>query len=391
MKINTAKQKIRELLSSAGITLNGDKPYDIQVYNEDFYPRIILEGGMGLGESYMDGWWDAEKVYDFIGRILRANLNHKVRTDFKLLPLYLKTKLLNLQTRSGSKKIVQHHYDLDNELFESFLDPYMQYTCAYFEGTDELNTAQRQKMELICQKLQLSPEDHVLEMGCGWGGLARYMAEHYGCRVTGLNISREQVNFAKEFCRGLPVNILEQDYRDASGKYDKIVIVGMMEHVGNKNYRNLMKIARRCLKDDGLFLIHTIGCDQSVTHSEPWTMKYIFPDSHVPSVRQFSTAAEGLFVLEDWHNMGINYYHTLVAWLENFENAWPRLKTRYDDRFFRMWKYYLAASAGSFKARKSQLWQVVLSKEGVPGGYSSIRRVGRPAKAGSSTRRMPVA
>jgi cyclopropane-fatty-acyl-phospholipid synthase len=274
-------------------------------------------------------------------------------------------RLLNLQSRRRAHIVAERHYDLGNDLFFAFLDQYRQYSCAFFDGTDDLEQAQRNKLALITRKLQLRPGDRLLDIGCGWGGLARYAAETCGCLATGLNISQEQLRFAREFCQGLPVSFADRDYREMDGQFDKIVSVGMFEHVGLRNYRTFFKTVRRCLEEHGVFLLHTIGSSESGQGgSEPWTSKYIFPNGMVPSIAQIATAAEGLFVVEDLHNLGPHYEKTLLAWNDRFQRAWPELKARYDERFKRMWEYYLLACAGAFRARHIQLWQFVMTREG---------------------------
>jgi len=171
----------------------------------------------------------------------------------------------------------------------------------------------------------------------------------------------------------LPIELRLQDYRDVHETFDHVISLGMFEHVGYKNYRTYMEVASRCLKDDGLFLLHTIGGNMSVTHTDPWIERYIFPNSMLPSLAQIGKAIEKIFVMEDWHNFGADYDKTLMAWFHNFNKHWDTLKGKHGDRFYRMWKFYLLASAGGFRARKNQLWQIVLSKNGVPGGYASIR------------------
>ena len=373
MKTNKAKSAVQALLAKAGITINGAASCDIQVHNENLYQRIIAEGSIGLGEAYMDGWWDVERLDEFFYKIFQARVHKQGESKWSDLLLFLQSKMLNMQTRLRSKKVAREHYDLGNDLYMSFLDPYNQYTCGYFKDTDELNTAQEQKLELICQKLQLTEKDRVLDIGCGWGGFAKYAASHYGCQVTGISISDEQIKYAREFCAGLPVTILKKDYRDLDEKFTKVLICGMIEHVGFKNYRTIMEVVHRCLEDQGLFLLHTIGSNTSETHGNPWVMKYIFPNSMLPSIKQIATAFEGLFVMEDWHNFGPYYAKTTMAWFLNFDAKWEVLKADYDERFYRMWKYYLLSFIGPFEARALQLWQVVLSKEGLPGGYVAVR------------------
>ncbi len=309
-----SEKKVRRLFAQAGVTLDGDRPWDIQVRNPNFYPRILSQGSLGFGESYVEGWWDVEALDECIFRLLRAKIDYEVGTNLKLIWENLIWSLFNRQTKSRARKAVRKHYDLDNKLFFSFLDPYRQYSCAYYYETENLAIAQEMKMELICRKLQLARGEEVLDIGCGWGGLAKYMAERYGCRVTGITLSREQARYAREFCRGLPVTIRLRDYRDIEGTYDKVVSIAMFEQVGHKNYRQMMEIVRNSLREGSLFLLHTIGMDKSSLVGEPWLMKYIFPDTHIPSLQQLARATDGLFVLEDLHNFGFDYAKTLKAW-----------------------------------------------------------------------------
>jgi cyclopropane-fatty-acyl-phospholipid synthase len=357
---------IEELLSHVGVRINGGNPWDIQVNDNRMYARVLREKNLGLGESYMDGWWDCQRIDEFIYRILTGRLDHKVRGSLKLLVPLVLAVLFNRQSKKRSRTVAEQHYDTGNDLFMSFLDPYNQYSCAYFKDTEDLNQAQVNKLDLLCRKLSLRPTDHVLDIGFGWGGFAKYAAEHYGCTVTGVNISDEQVQYARDFCKGLPIHILHCDYRDVQDTFDKIVSVGMFEHVGRKNYRRFMQIAHRCLKDDGIFVLQTIGSNDSQVKTDEWIAKYIFPNGMLPSTAQISKAIEGLFVMEDLHNLGPHYDKTLMAWHENFQNAWPTLKERYDDRFKRMWDYYLLSCAGSFRSRNIQLWQIVLTKYYTP-------------------------
>lgn len=374
MLFTSSERTVRDLLRRAGITVNGKQPGDIRVHDRRFYRRVLAQGSLGLGESYMDGWWDCAKLDVFFEKVIRARIEEHLPRSLYFGFHVLKSRVLNLQTKRRAVKVAKEHYDLGNDFYMGFLDPYNQYTCGYFKNTKDLNKAQEQKLGLICRKLQLKKGDHVLDVGCGWGGFAKYAAEHYGCRVTGITISKEQAAFAREFCKGLPVEIKLTDYRDMKGSFDKVLICGMIEHVGYKNYRTILRTVWQCLKDDGLFLLHTIGTTVSVTTStDPWTTRYIFPNSMLPSVRQIAQAIEGLFVMEDWHNFGAFYALTLRAWHRNFVRSWPRFRDRYGMRFFRMFEYYLLSFAGAFEARSPQLWQVVLSKNGVPGGYVAVR------------------
>ena len=355
---------IKTLLARAGVAVGGSNPWDIIVHDERFYARVLRYQNLGLGEAYMDGWWDCPRLDEFFCRVLKSRLDVAVKRGLKYLPLLLPGILCNLQSKARDHIVAKRHYDLDNDLFLSFLDPYNQYSCAYFSGTDNLEQAQQNKLDLICRKAGLGRNDHVLDIGCGWGGLAKYAAEKYNCTVTAVNICREQLRCAAELCRGLPVRFLECDYRDIQGRFDKIISVGMFEHVGWKNYRTFMRIAHRCLKDKGILLLHTIGGNESTHYCDPWITKYIFPHGMLPSIAQISRSVEGLFAVEDWHNLGPHYDKTLKAWNENFQKAWPRLKEKYDEKFKRMWEYYLLSCAGAFRARSNQVWQIVLTKYG---------------------------
>ncbi len=365
--MNASERLFGDLLGRAGVTLNGPAPWDVRVHDTRVYDRALLQKNLGLGEAYMDGWWDCGQLDEFFRRVLAAHLDEAVRGGPRLLLSLLPALLRNRQTRRGALQAARRHYDLGNDLFRAFLDPRMQYSCAYFEdGAESLAEAQLAKLELICGKLGLKPGDHLLDIGCGFGGLARHAAETRGCRVTGVNISREQIAFAREHCAGLPVEILESDYREIPGAYTKAVSVGMFEHVGARNHRTYMRAVLNALEPGGVFLLHTIGANRTAPGCDPWIERYIFPRGDLPSPMQIARAAEGLFVIEDWHNLGPHYARTLRCWHANFEAAWPGLAGRYGERFRRMWRYYLLSSAGAFAARDIQVWQVVLTPVGAP-------------------------
>ena len=367
------KKFVEELLDLAGIKVNGSNSFDVQVLDERFYKRVISEVELGLGESYMDGWWTVENLDEMIFRILRADLDNKVKHNLKIAMQLAGFWLINMQARRRAFIIGERHYDLGNELFARMLDKRMNYSCAYCKNANNLDEAQENKLELICKKLYLKPGMKILDVGCGWGAFGKYAAEKYNVEVVGLTVSKEQVILGRELCKGLPVEFRLQDYREINESFDRIVSVGMIEHVGNKNYREYFKVANRCLKNDGIFLLHTIGNARSVKSADAWTHKYIFPNGMLPSVAQLSNAIEGLFIIEDLHNFGADYDKTLMSWYKNFINSWDSIKQSYDERFFKMWKYFLLSSAGSFRARKNQLWQIVLTKNGVLGGYQSVR------------------
>jgi len=351
-----AKKIIQELLSEADISVNGHNPWDIQVHDERLYQRVLSESALGLGESYMDGWWDCEALDEFISRVLKAQLDKKVKGNWKILVYILQTKLFNRQKKSRAKIVGEQHYDLGNDLYQAMLDKRLNYTSAYWKNAKNLDQAQEAKLDLVCKKIGLEKGMSVLELGCGWGSFAKYAAEKYGANVVGVNVSKQQVELGRKLCEGLPVELRLQDYREVEGKYDRVISIGIMEHVGYKNYRTYMEVADRCLKDDGIAFVPTC--------TNAWTDKYIFPNGMLPSIAQLARAMEGLFVMEDWHNFGPDYDKTLMAWYHNFENAWDKLKDKYGERFFRMWRFYLLSSAGGFRSRSQQLWQFVMTKPG---------------------------
>jgi cyclopropane-fatty-acyl-phospholipid synthase len=366
---------LHELIGEAGIRFNGSNSWDIQVRDDELYRRIMTQGSLGFGEAYMDGLWECEQMDELFTRLLRHDINEQIRgwTKARLLFDFIRYRFFNLQSSKRAFQVGEHHYDTGNEVFEAMLDPTMSYSCGYWAHADTLEQAQRDKLDLICRKLQLQPGESLLDIGCGWGGLARFAAEHYGVEVTGITVSREQQALARERCHGLPVTIELMDYRDLNGTYDKVVSVGMFEHVGPKNYVPYFDTVRRLLKDDGLFLLHTIGDHCTCQHTDAWIDKYIFPNGSIPSARQLTEALEGRFLIDDWHNFGQDYDRTLMAWWENFDAAWPELKAGYDERFYRMWKYYLMSCAGYFRSRQGQLWQLVLGKRERRAMYRSIR------------------
>ena len=374
MELNKYQSLVNKLLALADIKVNGSNPWDIQVHDERFFKRAVTEVELGLGESYMDGWWNVEKLDDMIFRVIRADLQNKIKYNLKVALQLSGFYFINMQARRRAFIIGERHYDLGNDLFQNMLDKRMNYSCAYWKDADTLDKAQENKLELICKKLYLKPGMKVLDIGCGWGAFGKYAAEKYGVEVIGITVSKEQVILGRELCKGLHVEFRLQDYRDVNEKFDRMVSVGMIEHVGNKNYREYFKIAERNLIDDGLFLLHTIGEARSINKTDAWTHKYVFPNGMQPSIAQLAGAMEGVFIIEDLHNFGADYDETLMAWYNNFNDNWNVIKDKYNERFYKMWKYFLLSSAGAFRARsKDQLWQIVLSKNGILNGYNSVR------------------
>ena len=366
------RSRVEKYFAKAGIRFNGGRPWDIQVRNEDLFKRIQRQGSLGFGEAYIEGWWECPKVDELFLRIYWGGLDRKFFTWHEAFDVVY-CLFFNEQKLSRAFQIGQHHYDIGNDLFDCMLDKRLVYSCGYWRNASTLDEAQEAKLDLICRKLKLEPGMKVLDIGCGWGSAAKFIAERYNAEVTGVTVSEEQIKYAKDECKGLPVDIRYQDYRTLKGRFDRIISIGMIEHVGYKNYHEFMNIVHENLNDNGLFLLQTVGNNQSVVTGDRWLRHYIFPNGMLPSAKQISSAVEKLFVIEDWHNFGVDYDKTLMHWFQNFHRHWNSLKEHYDDSFYRMWKYYLLSCAGMFRARAVQLWQIVLSPQGVPGGYVAPR------------------
>jgi cyclopropane-fatty-acyl-phospholipid synthase len=370
---NHEKQVVTELFNLAGVTIDGSNPWDIKVKDDRVYPALLREGSLGLGESYMDGWWDCERVDQLIARLIRADLENRVKQNKKFLLRMLLSRFVNFQDRKRSLEVGRVHYDIDPDLYRRMLDSEMNYSCGYWKNATTLEEAQKAKLELSCRKLKLEPGMKVLDIGCGFGAFAKYAAKNYKVYVVGVTISEQQALWARENCRGYPVEIRFQDYRDVAEQFDRVVSIGMFEHVGERNYKEYMSTVFRNLADDGLFLLHTIGTTCVESGTDAWVSKYIFPNSILPTAREIPDACAGKFVIEDWHNLGSDYVKTLRAWYKNFTAHWNSLRKNYDERFFRMWTYYLFLFMGSFQARHLQIWQVVLSKNYLNRDYVPIR------------------
>lgn len=364
-----------DLLEQADVRFNGDRPWDIQVYDKEMYKRVLTQGSLGFGEAYMEGQWGCGSLDELFSRLMAFDIDEQIAGwfRFRMMIELFRQYLFNLQSVHRAFQVGRRHYDIGNDVFMAMLDSSMCYSCGYWKSADDLEQAQRDKLDLICRKLNLRPGERLLEIGCGWGALMQYAAENYGVSVVGVTVSRSQQQLAREHCKHLPVTVELMDYRELGGCYDKVVSVGMFEHVGHKNYRTYFDTVNRLLADDGLFLLHTIGQQKTVKTLDPWIDRYIFPNGKIPSAREITQAVEPIFLIQDWHNFGPDYDRTLMAWWRNFDQAWPSLKSHYDERFYRMWKYYLHACTGFFRSRQGQLWQLVLSKSQYEGVYRSVR------------------
>lgn len=374
-----SKSLITKHLKNAGISINGNHPYDVQIFNDQIYSRLKFQPSLEAGESYMEGWWDCEQLDEFFYRICKHTVDAKFQGSFANAAQTVLNTLFNLQSKVLSLQVAKEHYNLGNDFYAHMLGSSMAYTCGYWREAKTLDEAQYHKFDLICRKIGLQPGERVLELGCGWGTFAKYVAENYGCEVVAVNIAEEQVAFAREIGKDLPIVFHQCDYRDShlynsDGKpFDKVISIGLCEHVGYKNYQTFAETIRNNLREDGLALVHTIGKDFTDTFTDPWIKKYIFPNSILPTIKLLSSTFEKRFVIEDLHNFGADYDLTLMEWYKNFVENWDKFKDSYGEKFFRKWKYYLLSCAGAFRARSMQLWQIVLSPHGVPGGYKSIR------------------
>lgn len=369
---NREQRLITNLLNIAGISINGQNPWDIQVNDSRVYSALLHKGSLGLGESYMAGWWDCEQVDQLIARLIKADLEKHVKESLKFQIRMLLSKFINFQSRRRALEVGKVHYDIDVNLYSKMLDSEMNYSCGYWRHARNLDEAQRAKLELSCRKLKLEPGMKVLDIGCGFGAFAKHAAVHHKVKVVGVTISKEQAAFARKNCEGIDVEIRLQDYRDVSEKFDRLVSIGMFEHVGKRNYPEYMATAFRNLVDDGLFLLHTIGTTAK-SGIDPWVTKYIFPNSALPMAEEIPSACAGKFVIEDWHNLGGDYIRTLKAWYQNFMGHWNSLQDNHDERFYRMWTYYLSVFMGAFQSKRLEVWQVVLSKNFWNGRYTPVR------------------
>jgi len=370
----TAERVVRELFEEVGIHIGGDAPHDPTIHDPRFYRRLLAEGSLGLGESYVEGWWDTESVDGFIFRILSGRLERRARRHPRAILHALHARLFDTQSRGRASRDVRSHYERGLDLFGIMLDSSMAYSCGYWREAQTLEEAQRAKLDLVCRKLALQPGMTFLDIGCGWGSLLHHAAAHYGVRAVGITLSPEQAEVARKRCAGLSVEVRVMDYRDLQGGlamsrrgvelFDAVASVGMFEHVGSRHYRGYMEAVDRSLARSGISLLHTIAGNEQTPHIDPWLSRYIFPGSNLPALSQIAEAAEGIFLIEDVHNFGPDYDLTLLAWNDRFEEGWPKLREEYGEPFRRLWRYYLLSCAGAFRARFTQLFQVVLTRPG---------------------------
>ena len=369
--------------AAQGIAINGNAPWDIQVHDNRIYHDLMRRGSLAFGEGFVNGWWSCDQLDVLFTRLLRSEESMEILQGFQLSSrlqswlIGIGERLINWQSPIRALQVGRRHYDIDPRVYAAMLDSRKIYSCGYWENARSLEEAQEQKLRMICDKLELKKGERLLDIGCGWGGLAAYAAQNYGVDVVGITISSQQASYAKEKTNGRPVKILLTDYRsDLARKeklFDKIVSVGMLEHVGRRNDRKYFAIAANSLREEGLMLVQTIGSRKTTYLVDPWIDTYIFPNGRLPSAKQLCAGFEENFKLEDWHNFGRDYDKTLMAWWQNFDQAWAKLREDMAPSFYRLWSYYLLSSAGLFRSGQGQLWQIVLSKPSRKQMYRSIR------------------
>jgi cyclopropane-fatty-acyl-phospholipid synthase len=370
----SASNAVEDLFALADVRFDGARPWDIQVRDPRLFRRILANGSLGFGEAFMDGDWDCDALDQLFDRLISARVGERLGMTPPLALMMLAARFSNRQSVARARRVAKVHYDLPTDIPEATYDKRVTGSCAYWKGADTLDQAQENKLDLICRKVGLRAGQKVFDIGCGWGSFMGFAAEKYGAHCTGVTVSGEQVAYAKRRYAGLPVEPLLMDYRTYRGpKVDAVVSVGMFEHVGSKNYRTYFECARRLLKDDGIFLLHTIW--ENVRHPviDPWQDKYIFPNGDLPSLGEITSAVEGLFVVEDVQNFGADYDKTLMAWNANFQSRRVEMAARHGDRFCRMWEYYLLQNAGAFRCRHISVGQMVLTPRGLRGGYEAVR------------------
>jgi cyclopropane-fatty-acyl-phospholipid synthase len=370
----SAKRAVESLFASADIGFDGARPWDIRVHNQRLFRRILGGGSLGFGEAYMDGDWECAALDQLFDRVISARIGDRLGMTLPLAILMLTARLSNRQSVARSTEVADVHYDLPTDIHQATYDKRLTASCAYWKDAETLDQAQENKLELICRKVRLKPGHTVFDIGCGWGSFIGFAAERHGALCTGVTVSKEQVAYVKKRYAGLPVEPLLIDYRAYHGpEVDRVISVGMFEHVGAKNFREYFECARRLLKDDGIFLLHTIWENERHPVIDAWQDKYIFPNGDLPSLGEITSALEGLFVVEDIHNFGADYDRTLMAWNANFQSHRAQMAARHGDRFCRMWEYYLLQNAGAFRCRHISVGQLVLTPHGLRGGYEAVR------------------
>lgn len=364
MFTSLCKAGVSYLFQRAGIVVGKD----IIVADDSFYYDVAVKGSLGLGEGFVSGKWTTPDLVSTIRKLSDSPLLTKVQYWLGwLYPLqWLKSLVLLVlgQTRAEAREVGSQHYDLSTAMYENMLGKPMIYSCGYWKGVDTLEDAQNQKMDLLCRKLQLKPGQSVLEIGCGWGDFAIYMANNYGVTVVGLTISENQRLTAEKRAKLAGVEdkvvFLLEDYRDHTLKYDRIVSVGMLEHVSSSMLSTYFQQVHDLLLTGGLAVIHSITKKQSTSIRDPWISKYIFPNSAIPSNSSWVSALNHVALeIEDVQNIGPDYAKTLHAWYDRYTRFCDMVSSENG----RMWQFYLNCCEAQFLSRNLNVWQMVLSKQ----------------------------
>lgn len=337
----------------------------VTFHNSKLLKKLALSPSLTFGEGYMDGDIEIEgSIMDILQGFYLSSKALHAHPHLRHLTGFLK----NRQERINKKEAIanaQHHYDIGNDFYKLWLDKTLAYTCAYFTHQDDsLEQAQRQKFELICRKIRLQEGHSLMDIGCGWGGFIFHAVEKYNVTATGVVAAKEQGEYIRREAkrRGIEdkVNVIIDDWRQATGTYDRVVSIGVMEHVGEAQYPEYFGMYKKLLKEDGIAFLHTIGRMESQT-DDPWIRKYIFPGGHLPTLASLSDhAAQQRFVITDVENLWQHYAKTLAFWKENFEEHVPEITEMFDERFIRMWRLYLLGSEAGFRWGGIHLWQIVL-------------------------------
>ena len=354
---------VQDFLQQADIRVDGSRPWDIKICHPDFFKCIMQQGLLGLGESYMDGWWECERVDILIYKFLTGRLDEYLPIHLHNILNLFSAKLLSLKPDHVSLTSGNKEHEIGYDIFAVMLDNYMQYSCGLWREGTSLDEAQTAKLQMICEKLQLSPGMRILDLGCGWGGTAEYMARHYGVYVEGITDSTEQQKVAQARCRDLDVTIMLGDFHDCiDDQFDRIISLGTLQNIELRNYQAFFKRIANSLNPDGRCLLQSIGKDQFVNHVGLWINKYIFPRGCLPSEEQIVRSTQPYLHIEDWINLGGDYDKTFMSWEKRINDAWPELKDNYSPRFKRMLDYYLCSCAGFLRAKKLNMWQMVFSR-----------------------------
>jgi len=358
-----SEKVISYLFRDANISIGTNVSDDINVHDPRFFTDVLFRGSIGFGDSYMDKKWDSDRIDELVYKIFASGVYQRV-SKVHNLSRRVSSRLINFQSKERSRQVIGEHYDLPVEFYASFLDPSLQYTCALFDNTNDLDEAQIKKMGLICKKTELKEGDRVLDIGGGWGGLARFMKEQYGVRPTVVTLSQEQANHILRSYPGIDVKIC--DYRDIPSlnleKFDVVTIVGFSEHVGHKNFEGLTEIVKNSLKPKGKYLLHTLLTSNDSPGSNPWLNKHIFPNGELLPRKLIEKHNETSFEFVEreypgFHEITPHYTPTLIHWDKNLQKSVEQDRVSISEREHRKWHFYFTSCAGSIRAKHMRVAQ----------------------------------